>query len=67
MGVRVRDIVAGTLIGAGPRAFSYAAIGASLEDPESPLAVAAVIVLVLSGLIGAVLGRRAFRRTRPGA
>ena len=67
LGVRVRDIALGTLIGAAPRAFSYAALGASLEDPESPLAVAGVAGLVVTGLVGALVGRRALRRTRPAA
>ena len=67
LGVKVRDIVLGTLIGSAPRAFSYAALGASLCDPESPLAVAGVAGLVVTALIGAAVGRRWFRRTRPGA
>lgn len=67
LGVRVRDIVVGTLIGAAPRAFSYAALGASLDDPESPLAVAGVAGLVLTALVGLVLGRRALRRLPPAA
>lgn len=66
-GVRVRDIVLGTLIGGAPRAFSYAALGASLDDPESPLAVAGAAGLLITGLVGAYLGRHAFRRSRPGA
>lgn len=67
LGVKVRDIALGTLIGAAPRAFSYAALGASLDDPESPLAVAGVAGLVITALVGAVVGRRWFRRTRPAA
>lgn len=67
LGVRVRDIALGTLIGAAPRAFSYAALGASLDDPESPLAVAGVAGLIITALIGAAVGRRWFRRTRPAA
>ncbi len=67
LGVRIRDIVLGTLIGAAPRAFSYAALGASLEAGESPLAVVGVAGLVITALIGAALGRRAFKKTRPAA
>ena len=67
LGVKVRHIALGTLIGAAPRAFSYAALGASLDDPESPLAVAGVAGLVITALIGAAVGRRAFKRTRPAA
>ena len=67
LGVRVRHIALGTLIGAAPRAFSYAALGASLNEPDSPLAVIGVAGLILTALVGAAVGRRAFRRTRPGA
>jgi uncharacterized membrane protein YdjX (TVP38/TMEM64 family) len=66
-GVSLGAIALGTLIGSAPRAFSYAALGASLDDPESPVAVAGVAVLVVTGVVGAALGRRAVRRSRPGA
>lgn len=65
LGVRVRDIVLGTLIGAAPRAFSYAALGASVQDPESPLALIGGAGLILTAVVGTLLGRRALRRTRP--
>ena len=67
LGVRVRHIALGTLIGAAPRAFSYAALGASLEDPESPLAIAGVAGLLITGALGLWIGRRALRRSRPAA
>jgi uncharacterized membrane protein YdjX (TVP38/TMEM64 family) len=35
LGVRVWQIALGTAIGASPRAFSYTAVGASLDDPSS--------------------------------
>ena len=62
--VRPGQVALGTLIGASPRAFSYTALGGSLDDLTSPLAVAALVVLCLSGLAGAELGRRALRRSR---
>lgn len=67
LGVRIRDIVLGTLLGSAPRAFSYAALGASIDDPESPLAIAGVAGLVITALVGAGLGRRALKKTRPAA
>jgi len=67
LGVGLGQIALGTVLGAAPRAFSYAALGASLDDPDSPLAVAGVLGIVITGVIGAVLGRRAVRRSRPGA
>jgi uncharacterized membrane protein YdjX (TVP38/TMEM64 family) len=66
-GVGLAQIALGTLIGSAPRAFSYAALGASLDDPESPVAIAGVAVLVVTGVVGAALGRRAVKRSRPGA
>ena len=61
--VRVRQIALGTAVGAAPRAFSYTAIGASLDDDGSALAYAGVAGVVLTGLIGAEIGRRALSRS----
>lgn len=62
--IRAWQIALGTLIGAGPRGFSYTALGGSLDDLTSPLAIGALVVFGLSGLVGAELGRRALRRSR---
>lgn len=62
--IRPRQIALGTLIGSSPRAFSYTALGGSLDDLTSPVAIAALAVFGLSGLVGAELGRRAWRRSR---
>lgn len=64
IGLRVWQIALGTLIGSFPRAFSYTALGDSIDDP-GPLAVVALGVLTLAGLTGALLARRAWVR-RPG-
>lgn len=64
LGLSVRQVVVGTAIGTLPRAFSYTALGASVADPRSPLAVAGVAGLVLSAVVGAELTRRAWRRAR---
>ena len=64
LGLSVRQVVVGTVIGTLPRAFSYTALGASVADPRSPLAVAGVAGLVLSAVVGAELTRRAWRRAR---
>ena len=53
----------GTLIGSAPRAFAYTALGDSLDDPASPLAVAAIAVVVLTGALGTVLALRLRRAT----
>ena len=60
VGISVFQIALGTAIGAAPRAFSYTAIGASLDDPTSPGAIAGVVVLVLVTLVGAEVGRRLY-------
>jgi uncharacterized membrane protein YdjX (TVP38/TMEM64 family) len=57
-GLRVWQIALGTIIGSAPRAFSYTSIGASLDDPGSPLAIAGWAGLVVTGLAGLLLGRR---------
>ena len=58
LGVTRRDLALGTAIGTLPRAFSYTAIGASLDDPASPLGVAGVVGVILSALAGIVAARR---------
>ena len=65
LGVSRRDIALGTAVGSLPRAFSYTAIGASLDDPTSPLAWVGIAGAVLSAVLGAVVGRRAWGSLRP--
>lgn len=62
-GVRARSIAAGTVVGAAPRAWAYAALGGSLTDFSSPLATLALAVIVVTGLVGAELVRRQVRRS----
>jgi len=59
LGVRWWQLALGTLIGAAPRAFAYTSLGASLDDPTSPAAIAGVVVLVLTTVLGAEIARRA--------
>jgi uncharacterized membrane protein YdjX (TVP38/TMEM64 family) len=56
------QVALGTVVGSAPRAFSYTSIGASLDEPDSPLAVVGVASLVLTALLGAALARRALSR-----
>jgi len=58
VGLRVWQIALGTVIGSAPRAFSYTSIGASLDDPGSPLAIAGWAGVAITGLVGLLLGRR---------
>jgi uncharacterized membrane protein YdjX (TVP38/TMEM64 family) len=58
LGLNVRQIALGTIIGSAPRAFAYTSIGASLDDPGSPLAVAGWAAVVVTGLAGLLIGRR---------
>ena len=62
--IRPGQMALGTLIGSAPRGFSYTALGGSLDDLSSPIALAALGIIVLTGLLGAELGRRAYRRER---
>jgi uncharacterized membrane protein YdjX (TVP38/TMEM64 family) len=62
--IRPAQMALGTLIGAAPRGFSYTALGGSLDDLSSPIALAALAIIGLTGLLGAELGRRAYRRGR---
>lgn len=65
LGLNAWPVALGTAIGVLPRAFSYTAIGASLDDPDSPLAVVGVGTLVLTVAAGALLARRLVRGRRP--
>jgi uncharacterized membrane protein YdjX (TVP38/TMEM64 family) len=67
MGVRTWQIALGTVIGSAPRAFAYTSIGASLDDPGSPLAIAGWAAVVVTGIVGAVLARRVLSRSSAGA
>lgn len=66
LGLRVWQIALGTAIGAAPRAFSYTAVGASLDDPGSALAWAGLAGVVLTGVAGALIGGRLLTRRGTG-
>ena len=55
--MRVWQIALGTVIGSAPRAFAYTSIGASLDDPGSPLALAGWAAVGVTGIAGAILAR----------
>jgi uncharacterized membrane protein YdjX (TVP38/TMEM64 family) len=57
-GVQWRALAIGTLIGSAPRAFAYTALGDSLDDLASPLAIVAFAVVFLTGALGTVLALR---------
>ena len=67
LGVTRRAIALGTGLGTLPRAFSYTALGASLDDPGSPLAWAGWTGVLLSAVVGAAAARRLHLRLRAGA
>jgi uncharacterized membrane protein YdjX (TVP38/TMEM64 family) len=57
-GVPWRALAIGTLIGSAPRAFAYTALGDSIDDLASPLAIVAMAVVVLTGVAGTVIALR---------
>jgi uncharacterized membrane protein YdjX (TVP38/TMEM64 family) len=65
--LRVRDMTTGTLVGALPRTFAYVALGGSLSDLGSPAAIAALVLLVVTAVVGAVLARRQIAGEREGS
>lgn len=64
LGVRTWQVLLGTLVGSAPRAFAYTAVGSSLDDPTSPVAVAGVVVWLLVAVAGLEVARRAWRHRR---
>ncbi len=63
-GVRTWQVAAGTAVGAAPRAFAYTALGGSLGNLTSPIAIVAVSVIVVASVVGAEGARRHARRSR---
>ena len=59
--VRLRDLLAGTLVGGSPKIFAYVALGGSFDDPSRPEAIVALSLLVLLAVIGALVARRQLR------
>ncbi|MDP2710213.1 MAG: TVP38/TMEM64 family protein [Solirubrobacteraceae bacterium] len=56
--VSLLAFAAATALGVAPRAFAYAALGGSLQDLGSPEAIVAIAALVLMALTGILLVRR---------
>ncbi|MFA4926970.1 MAG: VTT domain-containing protein [Patulibacter sp.] len=63
-GVRTRDIALGTAVASGPRALSYAALGANATDLTGPHALAAIALNVITGVFGLGLAWMVLRRER---
>jgi len=63
-GVPLWQMAVGALIGSAPRAFVYTALGASLSELNSPLALVAVIVWCVTAVIGAFAAHRGYRDWR---
>lgn len=61
-GVRTRDIALGTAVASGPRAFSYALLGANADDLTGPYALAGIGLNVATGAFGLGLAWFVLRR-----
>jgi uncharacterized membrane protein YdjX (TVP38/TMEM64 family) len=53
-----RDLAVGTLVGGAPKVFAYTALGGSLNNLDSPEALAAIALLAALALAGALFVRR---------
>lgn len=62
--IRPRQIALGTLVGSAPRAFSYTALGSTIDDPTSGLGLVALGILVLTTLAGTIVLRTGYLRSR---
>jgi len=63
-GVRTRDIALATLVASGPRAFSYALLGANADDLTGPRALFAIALNVATGALGLLLAWLVVRSER---
>lgn len=63
-GLRVWQVALGTVIGVAPRAFSYTAIGDGLGGGGTTIGVIGVAGVVVTGVVGTVVGLLVLRRSR---
>ncbi|OBG45155.1 hypothetical protein A5672_09305 [Mycobacterium alsense] len=63
-GVPLWQMAVGSLIGSVPRAFAYTSLGASIGNPSSPLAYAAIAVWCVTAVVGAFAARHGYRAWR---
>jgi uncharacterized membrane protein YdjX (TVP38/TMEM64 family) len=63
--LRIGTFALATLIPVIPRAFAYTALGGHLDNLDSPEAVAAFVVLVLMGIVGALIAWQGAGRPPP--
>jgi uncharacterized membrane protein YdjX (TVP38/TMEM64 family) len=63
-GVRTRDVALGTLIASGPRALSYALLGANADDLTGTAALVGIGLNVATGAVGLTLAALVVRRER---
>lgn len=61
-----RDMALGTVVGAAPKVFVYAALGGSFDDLGSPEALVAIGLWVVLGVTGALLVRHQMRAAPSG-
>jgi uncharacterized membrane protein YdjX (TVP38/TMEM64 family) len=61
VGVRAWHLALGTAIGVAPRAFAYTALGDALGNRSTAQAVASVVLLGLTAVLGLVVARHAIR------
>jgi uncharacterized membrane protein YdjX (TVP38/TMEM64 family) len=63
-GVRARDVALGTLVASGPRALSYALLGANADDLTGTGAIVGVALNVGTGALGLLLAAVVVRQER---
>jgi uncharacterized membrane protein YdjX (TVP38/TMEM64 family) len=63
-GVPLWQMAIGAFIGSAPRAFAYTALGASIGNRSSALAIAAIVVWCVSAVVGAFAARRGLQKWR---
>lgn len=64
VGLPLRTVALGTLVGAAPRAFSYTAIGDGLGSGSHTIATIGVVTLVVGSLLGALVAGLLVRRAQ---
>jgi uncharacterized membrane protein YdjX (TVP38/TMEM64 family) len=59
--VRLRDVLAATVIAGTPKVYAYVALGGNLDDLSRPEAVVAICLWVALAIAGLFVARRQFK------
>jgi len=63
--VRLREVLAATVVAGTPKIYAYVALGGNLDDLSRPEAIVAISLWVVLAIVGLFVARRQFRASSP--